>query len=365
MENTLLLEQVALGFLRGIGPAKAKFLLSVLPDLPSLFYLPLKEIAQLSEFRLDFLKSMNREQALERAKEELHFMQQHQIQSFFFRETSYSRRLKQCGDSPCMLYSKGNVELNAHHYLAVVGTRNATPYGKKVCEELIESLAGKDIVVVSGMAFGIDIFVHQLCLKYDIATIGVLGHGLDRIYPSQHKETASRMLEKGGLLTEYVSNTEPDREHFPMRNRIVAGMCDATLVVESKARGGSLITANLANDYNRDVFAVPGNIDQPYSVGCNDLIQNSKANVYTSTKKFLEWMSWTNNQKKLSPQRPLFPDLAPDEKTIVDLLEEGEKHIDYLSVKSSFPISKTSVLLFQLEMAGILKSLPGKKYALY
>jgi DNA processing protein len=357
--------QIALTFLQGIGSVRARLLLSKMPDLNSLFTLSLRELEQITGLSRKLLKQMNRDEALLQAEKHLSFMEKNQVKTFFIQNPDYPRRLKQCEDAPMLLYGQGNLDLNPLRSVAIVGTRNATEYGREICEKLILSLIGKNVLVVSGMAYGIDICVHQLCVKHNVPTIGVLGHGLDRLYPSVHKNTAQRMLDTGGLLTEFLPGTLPDRENFPMRNRIVAGMCDATIVVESKNKGGSLITADLANDYSRDVFAVPGNIGQIYSEGCNQLISSSKAHLYLSPEHFLKWMDWGDNKKVAKAQRALFSNLTTDEKTMVDLLQnEGEQHMDSLAYKSKMPISKTSVILFQLEMNGLVKALPGKKYVL-
>lgn len=365
MNTSLLQRQIAVSLLQGIGPIRARQLLSKLPDLDSLFSYTLKELEKTTGVSKKLLQNMGREIALEKAANEIAFIEKNNISTYFLTDKDYPRRLKQCEDAPLILYGKGNMDLNPAETVAIVGTRKATPYGVSVCEELIKSFVGQDILVVSGMAYGIDICVHQLCVKHKIPTIGVLGHGLDRLYPQSHLKTAQRMLYTGGLLTEFLPGTLPDRVNFPMRNRIVAGMCDATIVVESKNKGGSLITADLANDYSRDVFAVPGNIGQQFSEGCNQLISQSKAHLFLSPEHFLKWMDWTQKKGDKAPQRQLFMDLNPDEQKMMDLLQnEGEQHMDALAQKSNKPISQTSVLLFQMEMNGLVKALPGNKYAI-
>lgn len=357
--------QIALTFLQGIGAVRARLLLSKVPDLQCLFNYSLRELEHATGLSKKLLKHMDRENALIKAQKQMNYFEKNNIHSYFIQQAEYPRRLKQCEDAPVLLFGKGNLDLNANRIVAIVGTRNATDYGREICEHLIQSFVGKNILVVSGMAYGIDICVHQLCVKHGVPTIGVLGHGLDRMYPSAHKNTANRMMENGGLLTEYLPGTLPDRENFPMRNRIVAGMCDATIVVESKNKGGSLITADLANDYSRDVFAVPGNIGQQFSEGCNKLISDSRAHLYLSPEHFLTWMNWSDDKKVVMAQRKLFTSLSAEEKTMIDLLEtEGEQHMDALAYKSKMPISKTSVVLFQLEMNGLVRAMPGKKYIL-
>ena len=354
--------QIALTLLKGIGPKKAKLLLSKLDSIESIFNDSYSKISGLTGIGINLLKQMDRKDALAKSISYQDYFTKNGIQTHFYTEKNYPRRLKQCADAPLLLFSKGNMDFNASKLVSVVGTRNASEYGKSICEELINGFVGKDIVVISGMAYGIDICVHQLCVKHHIPTIGVLGHGLDRIYPSIHKGTANKMILNGGLLTEFLPGTNPDRENFPMRNRIVAGMSDATIVVESKDSGGSLITAELANDYSRDVFAYPGNVGQIYSKGCNALIARQKAHLITNSADFLKLMHW-EEESKTTVQTQLFIDLTPEELSIINLFKtESELNIDVISMKSNLPISKTNVLMFNLELSGIVKSLPGKMY---
>lgn len=364
MRNSDYTYPIALTLLKGIGPIKARQLASTFDDLQELFKDSFIKLSKKTGMPISFLKQMERERALSMAKEYQNYFQRSGIQPIYILEEDYPRRLKQCHDAPLLLYGKGKLELNNSKVVAIVGTRNATEYGKEVCEELVDGMTDKDIVIVSGMAYGIDICVHQLCVKNNISTIGVLGHGLDRLYPSAHKHTATRMLSNGGLLSEFLPGTKPDRENFPMRNRIVAGMTDATIVVESKNTGGSLITAQLANDYNRDVFAVPGNIGQIYSRGCNELIKAQKAHLITSCQDFLTIMDWNKKENK-AIQINLFQDLSSEERNIVEIIQaKKEVNIDVLSSLLQMPISILNVHLFTLELNGILKSLPGKIYKL-
>lgn len=365
MKNTALNSQIALTLLKGIGPIKARQLISKVGGIEPIFHASYTSLSKITEIKSSFLKQMNREKALEESIKQVSYIEKHGIKSHFYLEDSYPRRLKQCTDSPLLLYNKGNSSLNNERLVAIVGTRHATEYGKSVCEEMIKGFVGKNIVVVSGLAYGIDICIHQLCLKYDIPTIGVLGHGLDRIYPNEHTIISEKMLQNGGLLTEFLAGTKPDRENFPMRNRIVAGMTDATIVIESKASGGSLITAELANDYSRDVFAIPGNVGQIHSAGCNLLISKQKAHLITGSQDFLKWMHWDEEKKTPSIQTSLFTDVSDEEQLLLSILKlEGELNIDVLSIKAKFSVSKTSVVLFNLEMIGAVKTLPGKKYRL-
>lgn len=363
MENQLLQHKIAITLLYGIGPVKANNMISKLGGIEPVFTEKLSSIHKASGIGMDVLKNMKREAAFKEAEKHVQFIEKNKITSHFIFDSNYPRRLRQCPDAPLLLYSLGNFKPNPTKSVAIVGTRNATEYGKSICEELISNFRDNDIQVVSGMAYGIDICAHQNCLKHDIETVGVLGHGLDRIYPSRHKRTAIQILENGGLLTEFLPGTNPDKENFPMRNRIVAGMCDATIVVESKLSGGSLITAELANDYNRDVFAFPGNIGQHYSAGCNALIQNHKAQLISSAKDFLRIMSWENKPLKGAQQSSLLLDLNDEEMAIMEALSYSAHHIDTLAIKLKSPVSKMSVLLLTMELKGIIKSLPGNKYS--
>ena len=358
--------KLGLSFLFGIGPKKAAVLVSKLGSPEAVFTEDSKYIQQLTGMSMNVIRQMDRKKALEKADQQMEFLDRQNIQTHFYMDLNYPRRLRQCDDAPLVLYSKGNFDPNPTRTVAVVGTRSSTDYGRGLCEELIQEFQGADIQVVSGMAFGIDICAHQLCVKHGIQTIGVLGHGLDRIYPRLHKRTAEQMLENGGLLTEFIPGTQPDRENFPMRNRIVAGMTDATIVVESKGTGGSLITAELANDYNRDVFAFPGNVGQVYSEGCNELIRRNKAHLIIHGKQFLKEMGWQQVVESATGiQKQWFAELTDDERTVCEFLNGSDgEHIDVICLGIKRSVSKISVLLFQLEMKGMVRTLPGKKYVL-
>lgn len=315
--------------------------------------------------RRNYLNQINREAALKMAEPYVEYFAKKPFQSCFFQSERFPARLNNCDDAPLLLFSYGEMNLNPPRIVSIVGTRHASDYGKAICEELLHSFVDKNIIVVSGLAYGIDIYVHQLCVKLGIQTIGVLGHGLDRVYPSAHKHIASQMTRNGGLLTEFLPGTTPDRMNFPMRNRIVAGMCDATIVVESGEKGGSLITAELANDYSRDVFAFPGDIDRIYSRGCNRLIQEAKAHLITSSRDFFRIMNWEEKPKPPVQQKLFEQELTDEQSELVRLLGEKESSsIDYLTVKSGFTPGIISTALLELELSGIIKSMPGKRYKL-
>jgi DNA processing protein len=264
------------------------------------------------------------------------------------------------------LYSKGNADLNNYRVISIVGTRNATDYGKQLCRQLIEELEPYNVLVVSGLALGIDVAAHKECLKVNMPTVGVLGHGLDRMYPSQNRSVADRMLENGGLLSEYPSGTMPDRENFPQRNRIVAGLADATIVIEASVKGGALITAEIANGYNRDVFAFPGRVGDQFSEGCNFLIRNNKAALLTCVADLAYSLGW-EKPDSLAPvtQQYLLPiDLSADERAIFEIIQQHKMPlaIDDLTIKANMPMSQLAMNLLNMEMQGYIRSLPGKTY---
>ena len=267
-----------------------------------------------------------------------------------------------------MLYSKGNIDLNGGKFIGIVGTRNATEIGKENCKKLIQDIAASqpNAVIVSGMAYGVDICAHKVALDAGLPTLGVLGHGLDRIYPAVHRPTAVKMMPKGGLLTEYLSQTNPDRQNFVQRNRIIAGLCDAIIVVESAVRGGALITAEMANDYNRDVFAFPGRVNDEWSAGCNALIKNNKASLIETADDLLRFMNWEKQDSgsKENVQTTLFLDLSVEEQAVVSVLRQNLDgvQLNELAIQLEKPVSKISSMLLEMEFKGVVKCLPGNVY---
>lgn len=364
MNYTNLHYQTSLGLLSGVGPKTGKALLEKLHSLEELFTTTAKKLSKKTGYKISFFNQLNTEEILELSDKVIEFNKKHNIRSIFYTDAAFPYRLNECADGPLMLYQKGELPLNDQRYVAIVGTRDCTDYGIELCRQLIESFQGKSITVVSGLAHGIDYWVHKFCVKYNVPTIGVLGHGLDRIYPAVHRDLAKKMLQNGSLLTEFIPWTNPDRENFPKRNRIVAGLCDATIVIESKIKGGSLITARLANDYNRDVFACPGNILKSTSIGCNSLIANDEAHLLQSPEQFLEVMNWNDNPTHVIQQRKIFPNLNDEQKSILSIIEASTKiQIDQLAISSSMPISKLNTILFYLELEGVITRLPGNMYA--
>jgi len=359
-----LLYQVALTLVPNIGDVHAKTLVNIYGSAPAIFKAKKKELENIEGVGIVRAKSIKEFTDLSGAEEELRFIEKYRISPLFITDNNYPKRLLNCYDSPALLYYRGNADLNASKIIAIVGTRNNGEYGRSVCEKLVEDLQAENVLIVSGLAFGIDTIAHKAALKNNLQTVGVLAHGLDRIYPPQNKLLAKQMTEHGGLLTDFISNTNPDKQNFPRRNRIVAGICDALIVIESSIKGGSLITAELANGYNRDVFAIPGRTNDAKSEGCNYLIKNNKAGLINNATDLLENMGWIE-QKRSSPkkQRELFIELSADEKIIVDLLQQSESlQVDELYLKSGLSSGTVASTLLILEMRGVVISLPGKVY---
>lgn len=315
---------------------------------------------------VEALRSMDT--LMERAREELDFIRRNHIQCIGYEDDRYPYRLRECNDAPILLYYRGNRDLNSRHVVSIVGTRHCTEYGKDICRQLTADLKYlcPDALVVSGLAYGVDIQAHRNALNNGLDTVGVLAHGLDQIYPRMHRDTAVEMVSHGGLLTEFMSRTNADKVNFVRRNRIVAGIADATIVVESAAKGGALITAELAGEYNRDVFAFPGRITDPYSEGCLNLIRTNRATAVTCAEDIVKAMGWETEEMKRQPvQRDLFPDLTDEERIIADRLTGcDDKSINALTVETNMPIHKVSALLFGMEMKGIVKLLNGGRYKL-
>ncbi len=312
------------------------------------------------------------ESQLPRAEEEWNFVQAGGIRCLGLNDEDYPARLCDCPDAPILLYYKGDAPLNARRTLSIVGTRRITDYGKVLCRRFVEELRAlcPDVLIVSGLAYGVDIQAHRAALQEGMQTVGVLAHGLDQIYPRMHRDTAVQMVHQGGLLTEFMSHSNADKRNFVQRNRIVAGISDATLVVESAGKGGALITAEIAQSYSRDVFAFPGRIGDPYSEGCNQLIHSCRAGLITCAEDLANAMGWESEpqrKKSLSDgiQQELFPTLSEEEQRIVHALQHVDsRQINVLSVETNIPIGRLTSLLFTLEMQGIVRMLNGGMYRL-
>lgn len=364
MDNQLIF-RMALTMAPGIGDVHSKMLLQVYGDAEAIFKAPLKQLEKLEGIGTVKARNIKNFTLFDECEKEILFLDKYQIQPVFITDGQYPKRLLNCYDSPPMLYYRGNANLNAERIVSIVGTRNHSEYGRRTCEKLVEELKDQNVLIVSGLASGIDTIAHKSSLKQGIPTIGVLAHGLDRIYPPENKSLAKEMILNGGLLTDFRSGVKPNRQNFPSRNRIVAGICDALIVVESQQKGGSLITAELANSYNKDVFAIPGRVTDMRSEGCNFLVKTNKASMITGAADLLHIMNWSIRSKPVIRQRALFIDLSENEQRIADLLGDGSSvHVDELFSKSGLSTGNVAEALLMLEMQGILRSLPGKLYQL-
>jgi DNA processing protein len=363
--NKDLLYQIALTLVPNIGDVRAKALLETFGDAESIFKASKKNLENIEGIGTIAANSIKHFADFKICEDEIKFIEKSKIIPLFITDANYPQRLLNCYDSPTILYYKGNGNLNAAKIVSIVGTRSNSDYGKNICDKIIEDLAEQNVLIISGLAFGIDTIAHKASLKNKLKTVGVMAHGLDKVYPAQNKTLAIEMLSQGGLLTDFMSGTNPDRQNFPRRNRIVAGICDALIVIESSAKGGSLITAELANSYNKDVFAIPGRVNDSRSEGCNYLIKNNKALLITSADDLLHIMNWKEAPKKIKQQRELFIELTPDERIITDILKERENiQIDELYFKSGLSSSAVAQALLMLEMQGVIASLPGKVFKL-
>ncbi len=358
-------QQIALTLLSGIGSKRARIITSYFKDLATFFEEKKLDLGKLPGVTADMIKSKQRTLALEKADEVLEYLERIGANTLFLTDTNYPKKLKQCEDAPILLYSKGNINWTARKTVAIVGTRNISSYGKQLTEELVDSLSATGAVIVSGMAYGIDICSHKRAIVNKAETWGVLGHGLDQLYPAVHRKVAEKMCEHGGLISEFIPGSKIEPGNFPMRNRIVAGLCDATVVVESGVTGGSMITANLARDYNRDVFAFPGDVGKPGSAGCLKLIRENIAALVQNGSDVLESLDWKSDREIVNKQAQLFANLSPQEESIVDALQEKKDlNMDSLGFLTKLSISEIASNLLQLEFKGIIRPLPGRRYTL-
>lgn len=356
--------QLALTLIPNIGPVQAKILLQQYEpaDIFKAKKSELEKLEGIGTIRAASIKSFT---DFSKAEEEIAFIEKYKIKPLFITDTNYPKRLLNCYDSPTLLFYRGEADLNHDKIVAIIGTRSYTDYGKQITEQLLKDLSEHNVIVVSGLAYGIDAIAHKSSLKNNLKTIGVLAHGLDQVYPSQHTGLAKDMIKSGGgLLTEFRSKTKPDKHNFPTRNRIVAGMSDATIVVETGIKGGSMITAELANNYNKDVFAFPGRVNDTKSAGCNHLIKNNKAVLLTDAQELLELMNWEERKKPtIKKQKELFIELTPDEKIIMAILKEKDGvHIDEINFRSGLSSSSVAAAILNLELQNVVLSLPGKIY---
>lgn len=361
-----LLYQIALTMVPNIGDVYAKALVNHFGSASAIFKARRKELESIGGIRSNSLSALLHFKDFSKAESEIAYIEKHKITPLFITDEAYPRRLLNCYDNPVLLYYKGNANLNASRIVSIVGTRHYTEYGRHICENIVGDLAAEGVVIVSGLAYGIDTIAHKSALKNNLQTVGVLAHGLDRLYPVENVSIAKQMIGQGGLLTEFPTNSNPDKGNFPARNRIVAGISDCIIVVESGVKGGSLITAELGNGYNKDVFAIPGRVSDPKSEGCHYLIRSNKAALLTSARELLENMGWEKSgPKKVKKQRQLFIELTDHEKIVMEILKDGEAvPIDDLNFQSKLSGSNVAQALLMLEMQGVIQSLPGKMYQL-
>ncbi len=367
MNKQELYNLIALSQVRLVGPVAAKKLIAYCGSAEAVFKEKKSALIKIPGIGTIVSAELNNTTAFETAEKELEFINKNKITPLSFWCENYPKRLVHCEDSPILLYSRGKTNFNVQKVLSIIGTRKATSYGKAICEKLIEELASShpNLLIVSGLAYGVDICAQRAAYKNNLQTIGVLAHGLDRIYPSSHGSFVNKSLTNGGICSDFVSNTNPDRENFPKRNRIVAGLADATLVIESKINGGSMITANLAHSYNRDVLAIPGNVNNEFSKGTNELIKSQRASLVESASDIEKLMLWKAQDAKKPVQASLFSDISKEQEQIVTLLrDKGTLNIDDLSFMLKTKTSDTSFQLLDLEFKGIVKSNPGKTYSI-
>lgn len=362
--DSTLLYTIALTLVPDIGSVMAQNLIAYCGSAEEVFKCSKKKLLSIPQIGEERANSILSADVLKDAEAELKFIQDYKIRPLIYTDPAYPQRLRDCSDLPIILYYRGTADLNATKLVSVVGTRHITEYGKEFTKKFVEELTDQNILVVSGLAYGIDVAAHQAALDCKMNTVGVLAHGLNTIYPAQHKTIARRMAEQGGLLTEYTSKHEMSPGNFPARNRIVAGMSDATVVIESAAKGGALITAGIANSYNREVYAVPGRTNDKYSAGCNFLIRTFKATMIESASQFLDAMNWQTNAAPKKRKAQLSLHLSPQEQKIYQLLSQEELEIDRLVLLSEMSGGEIAAILLEMEMNGMVLSLPGKRYKL-
>lgn len=357
------LYEIALTLVAGIGPVRVRTLVAHCGSARQVFREKKTVLARLPEIGPRRAEAILRADVLFRADRELQFIARNGISAFFFNHADYPARLRMCADAPAVLFVKGHPDFANRHVLSIVGTRNATPYGRNFCEELIQQLTPINPVIVSGLAYGIDVCAHKAAIQCGLSTIACVAHGLDRIYPPLHADVARQMLERGGWVTEHLSGEEPERESFPMRNRIIAGLSDCTVVVESDRKGGSMLTAYLAEGYGRSVFALPGSIRDKYAQGTNLLIRKQVATLVTCADDLIEAMCW-NQKGAPARQVSLFPELSAEEKRVYETIRgAGKAHVDTIGELTEMDSRQVAALLLELEFRGIVHSLPGKVYA--
>jgi len=349
---------------RAVGTIFAKKLIAATGDVEQIFKEKSVNLQKINGIGNHIIKHLFDVQNLKSAQKELDYISKNQIQFSYFLENDYPFDLQHCIDSPILIFKEGNIAMSSKKIISIVGTRNMTHYGRDFCNQFIKDLAAYNPIIVSGFAYGVDICAHKAAMKNNLQTIAVLAHGFEHMYPKSHKKYVQQLMENGGFITEFWHDEIPLRENFLKRNRIVAGISKATIIIESAAKGGSLVTADIANSYDKEVLAVPGKTIDLLSVGCNNLIKNNKAALLTSAEDVVKMLNWDLSKTDKKPiQKQLFVDLNSEEKKIYDFLLNNEKQlIDIIALHCNIPIYKISGILLQMEMKGVLKPLPGKLF---
>jgi DNA processing protein len=366
MKDEKLLAVLRLQKSKAIGDILAKKLIVHVGDVEQIFREKSTTLQKINGIGNHVLKYLFDKKNREFAEQELNYIKKNSIQYSYFLEDDYPINLQNCIDSPILIFKDGNINLNNDKIISIVGTRNMSSYGRDFCTKIIEDLAGYNPLVVSGFAYGVDICAHKAAVKNNLQTIAVLAHGFEQIYPKAHKKYINQVNENGGFLTEFWSEEQPLRENFLKRNRIVAGISKATIIIESAEKGGSLVTADIANSYDRDVFALPGRATDIYSKGCNSLIKYNRATLLTSAEDVIKMLNWDINERpKKSIQKQLFVELNEKEQKIHDLLsEKGSQVLDVISLECAIPMYQLAAILLQMELKGVTKPLPGKMFEL-
>ena len=365
MKEEKLLAILRLQKCKAVGDILAKKLIVNVGDVSQIFKEKATSLSKINGIGNHVLKHLFDEKNVKLAAAELKYVQENRIAYSYFLEDDYPTNLQHCIDSPILLFQDGNIDFSNQKIISIVGTRNMSSYGRDFCNQLVKDLAQYNPIIVSGFAYGVDICAHKAAVKNNLQTVAVLAHGLDEIYPKVHKKYINQVSENGGFLTEFWHNETPLRENFLKRNRIVAGISKATIIIESAAKGGSLVTADIANSYDKDVFAVPGRTTDLYSKGCNNLIKNNRAFLLNSAEEIVKMLNWDLYEKPKVIQKQLFLDLDEKEQKIYDLLhEKGKQMLDVISLECNIPIYQLSAILLQMELKGVSKPLPGKMFEL-
>ncbi len=363
MNSDDLLFALALQHIPNLGDTTAKKLLSKFGNAKNIFQEKRSNLLKIGGVGQIRIQELNNAIHLKAAEEELNFIESNKIKVHYFQDSDYPEKLKHCLDGPILLFSKGNIDLSRKRVISVVGTRRITSHGTSFCEELIENLAILDPVIVSGFAYGVDIIAQKAAVKNGLQTIGCLAHGLNQIYPKSHKKYMKEIEENGGFFTDFWSTDKFDRNNFLKRNRIIAGISEATIVIESAEKGGALVTADIANSYDREVFAVPGRPSDKYSIGCNNLIKAQKAHVLTSAADLAYILNWEIESRQEPVQKQLFIDLEEDEQVLYEFLKSsGKTELDLLALNCKVPTFKAASLLLNMELKGAIRPLPGKMF---